>query len=207
MDSRLHLPELRAQLEAEDFLFKLIERQDTYYLKRLIENGEPKPRLNIRNNDGETPVIKAIKLNFNEALKILMEAKADLTLTDRSNWTPLHWATYNACLVPLQTLLDAQVPIPSGILSFVRDDGSSLKILQTAIAERKALEEKLKGPPADKAPKEKLADPTPSATTAQKKPGLFGSWFKSKPCESQQPLLEGYQALPGEEKKLGPHAH
>lgn len=82
----LSFREFEAQLalkrEMENRLFSLVVSNKTDDVKKLITEVEPKVNVNAQNEDAETPLMKAVRNNNHEMVKLLLEAKANPKIKD-----------------------------------------------------------------------------------------------------------------------------
>ncbi len=82
---------------AEDLLFESVEHLNIDYIKYLLDKGVD---INIRNSEGETPLIIALKHGQNrlsggniiELTKLLIKSGAEINVEDENGYTPLLYA-------------------------------------------------------------------------------------------------------------------
>jgi ankyrin repeat protein len=67
-------------------LHQLIESKDVKMIAILLDNGA---NVNSVNSRGETPLHLAVNLGYQDVVALLLERKADTTLTDHKGLTPL----------------------------------------------------------------------------------------------------------------------
>src|SRR5437764_406659 len=108
---KMTLSELNEQIKAEELIFSFIEKRDNLHLKKLVENVEPKPDINIKNKNDCTPLSEAAYNAYSIAVKILIDAKADVEAKDKDGHTPLGWAAYKADSVSIKALIDAKADV------------------------------------------------------------------------------------------------
>ena len=77
-------------------------------VKTLIEHGIP---LELKNSEGWTPLIEAIRAENTELIKFLLKKGADPNGKDNDGWTPWLWAAYMEDLVTLKILSKKGVDI------------------------------------------------------------------------------------------------
>ena len=58
-------------------------------------------------SDGRTPLIDAARFNKKDAVRFLLENKADVNKASDNGWTPLHWVVSQGKLSMLKTLVEA----------------------------------------------------------------------------------------------------
>ncbi len=64
---------------------------DVVRVKYLVELGTD---INVRDDEGYTPLLTAVKTRYNELTRYLIQAGADVNLADRDGWTPLMYAAW-----------------------------------------------------------------------------------------------------------------
>jgi ankyrin repeat protein len=82
-------------------LEQAVEKNDPAAVQANLRGG-----VDVKNYDGETPLIIAAKSGSSDAMKTLIDAGAEVNLTDTSyKYTPLHWAAYNGQIEAAKVLL------------------------------------------------------------------------------------------------------
>lgn len=90
----------------KDFkLHRAVRKNDVKTARELVAAGA-----NVNeglDSDGRTPLIDAARFNKKDAVRFLLENKADVNKASDNGWTPLHWVVSQGKLSMLKTLVEA----------------------------------------------------------------------------------------------------
>lgn len=78
---------------------------DAARVKKLIHNGAPLNELNV---EGQTPILLAAKIGWDECVGALASAGANISITDRDGVDPCSWAAKNGDLATVKACLSAK---------------------------------------------------------------------------------------------------
>jgi hypothetical protein len=109
-----NIRELAKKIKEEELArtlpFSLVEKRDEENLK-IFAGLQPKPNLNIRDEDGCLLLIKAVKNSTSDILGILLDAKADVTLKDKDGMDALSHAVQHNHVDMVNKLLEAKADV------------------------------------------------------------------------------------------------
>ena len=112
-DAHCFLPQLSNQKQSEmatviesrpNALHIASESGDMRKCVELLESGDFD--INEKDSDGETAVLKAARAGRLRLVEKLIAFGANLEISDKEGWTPLHWAAQEGCMSLVGVLLD-----------------------------------------------------------------------------------------------------